>query len=92
MERILIKVTYRITLDRKAFAKYLLEETSVQVLQKSTEKSLYDKLITTHGVRDVNYDGHFGPYVWITVEALADDARTWGKITKILLKYNLIKE
>jgi hypothetical protein len=46
--------------------------------------SLLDKLTPIEGVEDVNYDGHFGPVVYIAIHADFDTPYTRGYICEII--------
>lgn len=44
------------------------------------KKSLRGRLDDIEGVDDVNYDGHFGNYIYLTLDANFDEYDTWKKI------------
>lgn len=44
------------------------------------ESSLCHILEKIPGVTNVDYNGHFGPYVWLTIESHLDNEDTWETI------------
>lgn len=49
-----------------------------------SETPYVDRLMKIDGVSKVEYDGHFGPYVFLTVDVEDDTEETWSKIRWIL--------
>ena len=66
LELIRTRTTYAIEVPRdKAIALFDLEPVS-----------LLDRLMKVDGVSEVNYDGHFGPFVYVTIDAEDDTPAT----------------
>ena len=51
------------------------------------EKSLYDQLDKIIGVLDVEYNGHFGPNIFIEVDSDFDNLLLWAKVDRILKRF-----
>lgn len=49
----------------------------VEVLLGEVEEGLYAKLEDIEGVSKVEYDGHFGPHIWFTIDVEHDHSNTW---------------
>ena len=43
-------------------------------------KQLWDRLEDISGVSDIDYNGHFGQYIWLTVEESWNSNGTWIEI------------
>ena len=52
--------------------------------QDNEDAVLYNVLSKLPGVDNVDYNGHFGPYVWVTIDARNDNAETWEAIEKLI--------
>jgi len=51
------------------------------------EISLYDQLDKIDGILDVEYNGHFGPNIFIEVDSDHDDLVLWSRVDRILKKF-----
>ena len=62
------------------------------VLDKDAEviETLCEQLTDVDGVREVDYNVHFGSYIFINIDQKRDYSTTWHKIYKIIDDY--IKE
>lgn len=82
----------RITLDRITVSIHMSEKMFERVLDKDTEvfdtslNPLYDIVGRMRGVREVDYSGHFGPMIIVTMDAKGSDKRIEG-IKKIIKNY-----
>lgn len=48
------------------------------------------QLDAIEGVSETDYNGHFGGYVWINIEAKHDTDETWAKIETLITKAMVI--
>ena len=55
------------------------------------EDYLHNKLEMCDGVTDVDYDGHFGNAVYLTVDQEFDTPRLWQEIEKIITQHTYEK-
>ncbi len=51
------------------------------------EISLYDQLDKINGILDVEYNGHFGPNIFIEVDNDYNDLLLWAKVDRILKRF-----
>jgi len=51
------------------------------------EDSLYMLLIKIDGVSDVDYNGHFGPHIYITLDIEYENEDVWKTIYKMIENY-----
>ena len=68
-------ISYSIELDKDTFAKYLLNE--------DYENTLFGKLLEIEDVESVDYDGHFGSYVFVEI-ALSNLPKTLEEVKKVI--------
>ena len=45
---------------------------------------LFELLAEIDGVNDVEYDGHFGASIWLTLDKEHDTGKTWNQISDII--------
>lgn len=56
-------------------------DVTIEELEKIEEAGrLYELLGAILGVSNVDYDGHFGPHIFLDVEKEDDNTDTWDKI------------
>jgi len=74
--------------------KYSVEigiQATLRCLEKDKElghtNTLSDRIDKVMGVYDGNYDGHFGPYIFYTVEKEYDTPATHAAIHKLIREY-----
>jgi hypothetical protein len=48
---------------------------------------LYETLDKLYGVHDTDYNGHFGPSIFLTIGSMCDTIELKEKITNIILSY-----
>lgn len=77
---------------RIASTNYVLEvsvQNLLDIMRKDmdTEKPLYRQLIDIDGVSDIDYDGHFGPHIYLTVSQEHYNTDTWSIIYKTIGNY-----
>ena len=53
-------------------------------IHESDCKQLYEQLLEVDGVADVDYNGMFGSYIYLTICKEHDCADTWDKINKLI--------
>lgn len=82
-------IGYCIDIPEKDFSKHLMGDERDSF---GNRKPLYEKLGELDGVADVDYDGHFGPYVFLTIEKEHDTAETKRKIREIIKKHLSMKK
>ena len=51
------------------------------------DNTLFNLLDKIKGVSRVDYNGHFGPYVWLSIEAEHDTPETWERIEKTITEF-----
>jgi len=51
------------------------------------EIQLYEELDKLDGVNDTNYDGHFGPYIFLNIEVECDTPETHEQVIQIILRH-----
>jgi hypothetical protein len=74
LELIRTRTTYAVEVPRdKAIALFDLEPVS-----------LLDRLMKVDGVSEVNYDGHFGPFVYVTIDADDDTPATHAAVRHLI--------
>ena len=80
-------------LDKECVAREYTIEVDLKVIMDSDaylenenkwESSLFHVLDKIPGVTKVDYNGHFGPYVWLTIESEHDNDETWETIKDAL--------
>lgn len=54
------------------------------------DELLNEKLDMVNGVTDTDYNGHFGHYIFLTIDSKYDNDETWNSIEKIIKEH--IKE
>jgi len=54
------------------------------------DQELNEKLDMVNGVTDTDYNGHFGHYIFLTIDSKYDNDETWNSIEKIIKEH--IKE
>ena len=55
--------------------------------KRSVTANLWEKLSRIDGVTDVDYGGHFGPHIYLTIEIEHDNKNVWGSIYKTIKSY-----
>lgn len=77
---------YQITLEVGSFIELISRE-----LDRDSDKlALYQELDALPGVTNTEYDGHFGNYLYFTLEQVKDTEETWQKIRDLLAKHRLV--
>ena len=68
-----------------------LEKEFVKILDKDdiSRKPLYEQLLEIDGVSEVEYDGEYGPEIYINLDPKYDYSSTWFAIYKIIDDYLL---
>ncbi len=70
-------ISYSIELDKDTFAKYLLNE--------DYENTLFSKLLDyVKHIESVDYDGHFGPYVFVEINLSSNLPKTLEEVKKVI--------
>ena len=64
-------------------------DSMLYILRKDDTRStgLYTKLMDVAGVLEVDYNGHFGPFIFIKITAKHDAPETWKRIFAIVNSY-----
>lgn len=78
--------SYRIKFDDKKDLLIVLRKDNESCL-RGDEKPLWAILANIAGVYDVDYDGHFGNCIYLTVGADHDEYSTWKKLKKCINDY-----
>ncbi len=79
----------------KVSSNYTIEVTVEQMLailardnESATEDCLHTQLARIDGIEDtVEYDGHFGPFVFVTIRDEEDEPNTWETILQTIDEY-----
>lgn len=50
------------------------------------EDMLGEKLFELSGVENIEYNGHFGAYIYLTISTECDNEATWNQIKEIINK------
>jgi len=74
------EIQYALSLDAPTLLKILDKDTI-------SEESLHEHLDKIEAIRDIDYNGHFGPYIYLKLSADHDDSATWCIIHKIIDEY-----
>lgn len=69
-----IAISYMVEIDRIAFANKLIHD----------DESFYEALDKIEGVNDIDYNGHFGPYIYLTIDLDVNVPETLEKIKKLI--------
>ncbi len=56
-------------------------------IELNDDVSLYRLLNNIGGILDVEYNGHFGPNIFIEVDSDHDDLLLWSKVDRILKRF-----
>ena len=83
MKKLLVSSTYTIKLSEEVFARIIHKD------HESEKPSLYLLLNRIDGITDVDYSGHYGPVIIITLDAEYDTPITWLSIRNIITKYEM---
>jgi hypothetical protein len=76
-----VQTVYCIQLSKPEFKKIMLHDTI------NRDKPLWRMLHKeVGGISDIEYNGHFGPNVWVTIDKEYDDGKTWNQIDEIITK------
>lgn len=67
-------VGYSLTLEKESLVKILDKD------EKMKAKPLYEQLLEIDGVSEVEYDGHYGPQIYINLDPKYDYSSTWAAI------------
>jgi hypothetical protein len=66
-------------------------EVTVEEFQKLMDKenlgmdgNLFSKLHKLDGVYNIEYNGHFGANIWVTIDKEHDNGKTWNTIEEII--------
>jgi hypothetical protein len=65
------------------YAIYCPKDHLLRILELETgyqNETLDEILRQIDGVKDIEYNGHFGPYIYLTVETDVDNDKTWKQI------------
>ena len=86
VKKMMVAVDYALTVDEEIFKKILDKD------DESTDEreTLYEQLVNFDGISEVDYDGHYGPQLYVTLDPEYDYSSTWFAIYKIMDDY--IKE
>ena len=76
---ILVQRSYCIDVDPEWLTRQWRRDARV-----AAEDSVYGKLDALDGIIKIEYQPHFGPYVFLTLEVEYDTPETWEKIKGIL--------
>lgn len=80
VEKLTIK--YRVEITTKEMLKVLDKD-----LERDLKDTLYYQLQDLRYVITVDYDGHFGPYVFIEIAVIDDTNENWREILSIIENY-----
>ena len=84
LEMIITAVSYSIEIPRKTYTK--LEEWE---LEQPVSACLFDILEKNTEAYDVDYNGHFGPHIFFSVEAESNTKEEWDKI-KLFIQQHIV--
>ena len=73
-------INYQIDIQRKSLVRILNEDRCVP-------SPLYERLMKVPGIEKVDYDGHFGPYIFVELECEHDNGLTWNWIENTIKEY-----
>jgi len=80
LDRECVAKQYKIKVDLK-----LIEDSDFYKENKNQwDEILSKKLDKIKGLNNVDYNGHFGPYIWLTIETECDTSETWSEIEKFI--------
>lgn len=71
--------SYCVEVDRDQFARLLKFEQTRYMAQ-----SLLDELKPVDGVSGIEYDGHFGPFIYLTIESEYDTPERQAEVVAII--------
>jgi|WetSurMetagenome_2_1015567.scaffolds.fasta_scaffold1879984_2 hypothetical protein len=78
MELKVSKTSYYIEIEKNIFINKIIEESG---------KCLFQKLSSIVGISNVEYDGHFGNYVFLDIGIDYDNKTTYENIINIIKKH-----
>jgi hypothetical protein len=70
----------------KTATSYAVELTTKESVLVFSDSILYDRLNSLPGVRDIDYDGQFGPYILFTVCVEDDTPELHAEVLRICRK------
>jgi len=66
---------------------HLLRIMEIESSFRYEDQTLDEILRQIDGVKDIEYNGHFGPYIYLTVETDVDTDKTWKQIQTEIRKF-----
>lgn len=81
MKKTLVESTYCIDVDKDWIEKIITYEID------NMDECLFEILDKIEGVSGTDYNGHFGSYIWVTIDPEKDNDRLWEKIEKTIRGY-----
>lgn len=86
MQFIVSKTSYSIEIEQNLFLNLLDSESYVtdHATYKDDNKTLCEKLGQITGVNDIEYNGHFGNFIYLTIDKDVDNKKTKDQISKII--------
>ena len=86
VKKLCVAVEYSLTVDPEIL-KTILDKDD-ELAGNTEHEALFDQLMNTvDGVTDVDYDGHYGPNIFIHLDPKYDYSSTWFGIYKIIDDY-----
>lgn len=86
MKRECVAKQYTIEVDLRA----IMDWDSQKENDNQWDDILHMQLDKIEGVENVDYNGHFGNYIWLTIEHPHDNKVTWDKIETLIFKAMVI--
>ena len=83
VKRLCVAIEYALSIDPEVL-NTILEKDNEQEPQDMLYQQLMD---TVDGITDVDYDGHFGPLIYVHLDPEYDYSSTWFGIYKIIDDY-----
>jgi hypothetical protein len=84
VKKMMVSVEYALTVDNDIFSKILDKDDEAGDFTETLSQQLME---TLDGVSEVDYDGHFGPHIYIHLDPKFDYSSTWFAVYKIINDY-----
>lgn len=63
---------------------YCIEISIERMKEILKDDSIFDELDKINGITKIEYDGHFGPYIFLTLDVNLDTAKTWALLEELI--------
>jgi len=82
-----VSIKYAISLKDRVLLDIMHKDIDVEEGQ-----GLWETIGEVDGVQDVDYDGHFGNYIYVEIDKEHDTKGTWKLIYDLINQYTIITE